>query len=101
MSTEPWRTLIPTPDDGIYTDTLEEQHNTERELIDTGAKFASDAERLTLRRDMHVSFLARNLLQGFPSRYQGYDASQPWLVYWTVQAFALLQVGMDDTNRQK
>jgi hypothetical protein len=91
-----WRTWVPTPDDGLTTDTSETQLTTERELLAAGQE-----AQPVLRRDQHTQFLARNLLQGFPSRYQAYDASQPWLVYWTIQSFSILQVGLDDTNRQK
>jgi protein farnesyltransferase subunit beta len=97
-SSDIWRALVLTPDDGYPTPTSHAQEQTEQELVDAGQGLS---DRTTLKRDTHVQFLARNLLQGFPSRYQAYDCSQAWLIYWTLQAFALLQVGMDPNNRQK
>jgi protein farnesyltransferase subunit beta len=48
-----------------------------------------------------MQFLVRNLVQGFPERYKSQDASQPWLLYWTLQAFSILQVGLDPGNKQR
>ena len=54
-----------------------------------------------LNKTPHMQFLVRNLIQGFPTRYTSQDASQPWLVFWTVQAFSILQVGLDPSNKQR
>jgi len=56
---------------------------------------------LTLQKNMHLQFLARNMLQGFPARYMSQDASQPWLLFWTLQSFSVLQTGLDPGNRQR
>ncbi|KAF9039073.1 terpenoid cyclases/protein prenyltransferase alpha-alpha toroid [Panaeolus papilionaceus] len=55
----------------------------------------------TLHKTSHIQWIARNLIQGFPSRYVSQDASQPWLLFWTLQAFSALQVGLDPGNRQR
>jgi protein farnesyltransferase subunit beta len=54
-----------------------------------------------LQRNSHVAFLAKNFIQGFPSKYTSQDASQPWLMYWILQSFSCLQVGLDPGNKQK
>ena len=48
-----------------------------------------------------MQYLIRNLVQGFPTRYTSQDASQPWLMFWTVQSFGILQVALDPTTKQK
>ncbi|KAF8879063.1 terpenoid cyclases/protein prenyltransferase alpha-alpha toroid [Infundibulicybe gibba] len=48
-----------------------------------------------------MQFLARVFMQGFPIRYTSQDASQPWLLFWTIQSFSLLQVGLDPDSRQR
>ncbi|KAF5350166.1 hypothetical protein D9756_009260 [Leucocoprinus leucothites] len=55
----------------------------------------------TLQKNAHLQFLARNMIQGFPARYVSQDASQPWLLFWTLQSFSALQVGLDPGNRQR
>lgn len=40
-------------------------------------------------------------MQGFPARYLSQDASQPWLLFWTLQAFSVMQVSLDVGNRQR
>ncbi|KAH9474984.1 Protein farnesyltransferase subunit beta [Psilocybe cubensis] len=89
-----------TTNDGFPTPTSLSQSETEEMLIkhipdDTSQK------KPTLDKKMHMSFLVRNLVQGFPERYISQDASQPWLLFWTVQAFSVLQVGLDPGNKQR
>ncbi|KZV63174.1 terpenoid cyclases/Protein prenyltransferase [Peniophora sp. CONT] len=55
----------------------------------------------TLDKNSHLQFLVRNFVQGFPARYSSQDASQPWLMFWTLQSFSTLQVGIDPTNKQR
>ncbi|KAL1717611.1 terpenoid cyclases/protein prenyltransferase alpha-alpha toroid [Schizophyllum commune] len=87
--------LRPTPTDGFPTETSRVQHETEEIL----AKHVFGPA--TLNKNAHMQFLARNLVQGFPARYVSQDASQPWLMFWTFQAFSVLQVGLDPGNRQR
>ncbi|KAF7313263.1 Protein farnesyltransferase subunit beta [Mycena kentingensis (nom. inval.)] len=54
-----------------------------------------------LDKKAHMNFLIRNLVQGFPARYTSQDASQPWLIFWTLQSFSILQVGLDPGNKQR
>ena len=55
----------------------------------------------TLNKTSHIQFLVRNFVQGFPARYSSQDASQPWLMFWTVQSFSTLQVGIDPVSKQR
>ena len=48
-----------------------------------------------------MHYLIRNLTHGFPTRYTSQDASQPWLMFWTVQSFGTLQVALDPVTKQK
>ncbi|KAF8170751.1 terpenoid cyclases protein prenyltransferase [Mycena galopus ATCC 62051] len=93
-------TMRRTPIDSFPTSTSSAQAETEKVLLEhlpTGEAKAAP----TLNKNAHIQFLARNLVQGFPARYTSQDASQPWLLYWTLQAFAVLQVGLDPGNSQK
>ena len=42
-----------------------------------------------LDRSTHIRYL-KNALGEYPGRYAGYDASRPWLVYWSLTGLALL-----------
>ncbi|PPQ69089.1 hypothetical protein CVT24_000133 [Panaeolus cyanescens] len=67
----------------------------------SGSNAANASPTPTLHKNSHIQWIARNLIQGFPSRYVSQDASQPWLLFWTLQAFSVLQVGLDPGNRQR
>lgn len=106
------RRLRPTPTDGYPTPTSNLQSSTENVLkahlpSAASAQFnvagqTSASERApTLHKQQHIQFLLRNLLQGFPERYVSQDASQPWLIFWTLQAFSALGVGMDDQTKKR
>ena len=89
----------PQPIDSYPTKTSDIQASTEEILL---KYIPSGPESQTvLQKNTHVQFLARNLLQGFPARYISQDASQPWLMYWTLHAFSILQVGLDPGNKQR
>jgi protein farnesyltransferase subunit beta len=90
------------PSDGYPTETYDLQRETEEVLLNhlPSADKGQEAS-LKLNKDAHMQFLARNLVQGFPARYTSQDASQPWLMFWTLQAFSVLQVGLDPGNKQR
>ncbi|CAK5263324.1 unnamed protein product [Mycena citricolor] len=91
--------LAPTPIDGFPTHTSSTQSDTENILL---SHLPSDLKATpTLDKNAHMQFLVRNLVQGFPSRYISQDASQPWLLYWSLQSFSVLQVGLDPGNKQR
>lgn len=86
-------------DDQHPTETSELQAETESVLL---KHIPLDSESLPpLQRGQHLQFLVRNLIQGFPSRYTSQDASQPWLLYWTLQSFSAMGVVLDPNNKQR
>lgn len=87
------------PDDHYVTDTSDLQLETE--LILCKHLPANPESPPPLQRNQHLQFLVKNLVQGFPSRYISQDASQPWLLFWTLQGFSVLGVALDPDNRQK
>jgi protein farnesyltransferase subunit beta len=89
---------LPYPDDGLPTETSRTQADTEDVLL---GHFPASGATPTLNMEMHKQWLARNLIQGFPARYQAYDCSQPWLSYWTLQAFCAIGIGMDPASSQR
>ena len=91
----------PTPIDGFPTSTSRTQAETEAVLLEHIPDPSSPHAKPTLQKNAHMQFLVRNLVQGFPTRYTSQDASQPWLLFWTLQAFSVLQVALDPGNKQK
>ncbi|KAL4064662.1 terpenoid cyclases/protein prenyltransferase alpha-alpha toroid [Scleroderma yunnanense] len=87
------------PDDHYFTDTSDIQSETES-ILSKHIPLDPDAPH-PLQKNQHLQFLVRNLIQGFPSRYTSQDASQPWLLYWTLQSFSVLGVALDPDNKQK
>ena len=89
----------PTPADGFVTQTTYDQSKTETALLDHIPEPGVD--KPPLERQKHFQYLVRNLLQGFPARFIGQEASQPWLVYWTVHSCYLLGAALDPQNKQR
>ena len=89
----------PTPTDGYRTSTSTLQTETENTIKKHIP--VDGAGQPALQRKTHFEFLLRNLRQGFPERYTSQDASQPWLVYWTLQGFSVLGVGLDDQTKKR
>lgn len=94
------RSLRPTPTDGFPSPTSALQATTER-ILENRKPLSSSSEKHALQRNSHVQFLLRNLVQGFPARYISQDASQPWLIFWTLQAFSVLSVGLDEQTKKR
>ncbi|KZT20214.1 terpenoid cyclases/Protein prenyltransferase [Neolentinus lepideus HHB14362 ss-1] len=92
-------TYRPTPTDSFPTDTSVLQRETEETL----SKHIPSPEypAQPLHRNAHLQWLVRNLVQGFPARYTSQDASQSWLMFWTLQSLSTLQAGLDPGNKQK
>ncbi|KAJ7590765.1 terpenoid cyclases/protein prenyltransferase alpha-alpha toroid [Mycena floridula] len=91
--------MTATPNDSFPTGTSVTQTATEEILLKHRPDGSSS--KATLDKPSHMQFLMRNLVQGFPERYTSQDASQPWLLYWTLQAFSIMQVGLDPGNKQR
>lgn len=90
----------PVPSDSFPTPTSITQAETEKVLLEHYPA-GDNTTGGTLQKNAHMQFLVRNMVQGFPARYTSQDASQGWLMYWTLQAFSVLQVGLDPGNKQK
>ncbi|KAI5120991.1 hypothetical protein M0805_000452 [Coniferiporia weirii] len=93
MSFKPSSTdLFPTPtsSEQSWTETVLSKHRP-----------APNLPKPTLQKTAHLQWLVRNFSQGFPERFISQDASQPWLVFWTIQSFYLLGVAIDPQNRQR
>lgn len=88
----------PAPDDAFPTSTSRLQAETEAVLLD---HIPTSETAAKLNKSAHIQFLARNFIQGFPAKYTSQDASQPWLMFWTLQSFSVLQVGLDPGNKQR
>ncbi|EJD50732.1 terpenoid cyclases/Protein prenyltransferase [Auricularia subglabra TFB-10046 SS5] len=86
----------PTPIDGYPTPTSETQLETESII----SELFKD-EPPALDRNAHVNYLGRCLLQGLPSKYQVQEASKAWIMFWILQSFSLLGVGLDPASKQR
>jgi protein farnesyltransferase subunit beta len=89
----------PTPIDAYPTETSSQQGETEKVL--QGQVPFDGSGGYVLNKKEHLEFLVRNLIQGFPARYISQDASQPWLMYWTLQSLSALQVAIDPDCKQR
>ena len=89
-------TFRPTPTDGFPTLTSEAQLETEETISALWMEAIPQ-----LQRNGHVSFLGRALLQGLPARYQAQEASKAWIMFWILQSFSLLGVGLDPASKQR
>ena len=93
----------PTPTDAYPTGTSNTQAETEYILqdqvpLDGGVPGSGG---YVLNKNRHLELLVRNLVQGFPARYVSQDASQPWLMFWTLQSLSALQIGIDPDSKQR
>jgi len=88
------------PNDSYPTPTSILQASTERILASHLPSNTAEAD-YELKKNMHVQFIARVMLQGFPAKYISQDASQPWLTFWILESFSILQVGLDLGNKQR
>jgi protein farnesyltransferase subunit beta len=88
------------PNDSYPTPTSTLQESTERVLASQVPINTSGAD-YALRKETHIQFIARVMLQGFPSKYISQDSSQPWLMFWILESLSILQVGLDPGNKQR
>lgn len=97
------RDLQATPVDGYPTATSNLQISVENALQAHWQNLvASNPHHIPiLQKNSHIQFLARNLVQGFPARYTSQDASQAWLIFWSLQSFCLLGVALDEPMKQR
>jgi protein farnesyltransferase subunit beta len=90
----------PTPIDAYPTATSNLQADTENILQDH-VPLEGGGGGCVLHKNRHLELLVRNLAQGFPARYVSQDASQPWLMFWTLQSFSALQIAIDPDTKQR
>ena len=88
------------PNDSYPTPTSTVQESTERILASHVPTNTSGTD-YELKKNTHIQFIVRLMLQGFPSKYISQDASQPWLLFWILESFSILQVGLDPDNKQR
>lgn len=86
--------------DSYPTPTSRLQESTER-ILASHVPINTTGTDYELKKDTHIQFIARVMLQGFPSKYISQDASQPWLMFWILESFSILQVGLDPGNKQR
>jgi hypothetical protein len=90
----------PTPINAYPTATSNLQADTENILQDH-VPLEGGGGGCVLHKNRHLELLVRNLAQGFPARYVSQDASQPWLMFWTLQSFSALQIAIDPDTKQR
>lgn len=88
------------PNDSYPTPTSTLQESTER-ILASHVPINTPEAGYELKKSTHVPFIARAMLQGLPSKYISQDASQPWLIFWILESFSILQVGLDPGNKQR
>ncbi|KAH7333873.1 terpenoid cyclases/Protein prenyltransferase [Rhizoctonia solani] len=93
-------TFKATPTDGRDTQTSFAQFETETSISDL-LLILKDPSNVTLDRAAHAQWAYKSLTQGLPGRYTSQDASQPWLIYWALQALTCLGVQLDPTTKQR
>ena len=103
----------PTPTDGVNSATSTLQGNTEdilkAKFLSVNLNAAAEVPSSTpsapiepvLQKHAHIQYLLRNLKQGFPVRYTSQAASQPWLIFWTLQGFCVLGIGLDGQTKKQ
>ena len=88
------------PNDSYPTPTSALQESTEH-ILESHVPLNTSEADYELKKSTHIPFVARAMIQGFPAKYIGQDASQPWLMFWILQSFSILQVGLDPANKQR
>lgn len=86
-------------EDGYPTLTSTEQR--QLETILSPHRPPPNVPKPTLQKNLHLQWLIRNFSQGFPERFIGQDASQPWLFFWTLQGFYYFGAELDPQNKQR
>lgn len=90
----------PLEDDGWPTPTSTEEAEVEEDILDTlapvlDAAATGSSKKIKLDRRKHIAFLNKILSKSLPAAYVPYDASRPWLLYWSLHTFTLLGHSVD------
>ena len=87
-----------TPFDNYPTPTSDVQHETVEILLrHLPSSDATAQSPYALNKSVHMQFLVKHLIKGLNARYISQDASQPWLLFWILQAFSCMGVVLDFT----
>lgn len=98
--------LLPTQTDDYPTETSKTQLETEDCIISLLLPFADhrftpqSLSEISLDRQAHSNYLIRSLIS-LPGRLTVLDASRPWLMYWILNSFSLLNLGLNPSDRQR
>ncbi|EPS41954.1 hypothetical protein H072_4088 [Dactylellina haptotyla CBS 200.50] len=82
--------------DDLGTETSRKQLQTARSVL----KYVNDSRVPTLDKTTHIDFLIEPLEDGLSRGFTGLDASRPWLLYWCINALALLGVDVGGYNER-
>ncbi|GAA5906746.1 protein farnesyltransferase [Sporobolomyces salmoneus] len=96
--TAPW---IQTPSDGLESETLEAQTETENQISAVLTEFIGSGSSPLLDVASHTAFVSRLLKYPLPMHFTGLDASRPWLLYWTVHSLALFDGELDSAAKSR
>ncbi|RWS02093.1 Protein farnesyltransferase subunit beta-like protein [Dinothrombium tinctorium] len=81
-------------DDSIVTSTSKDQAEVEESVSKCYQHLRSiyelDSDIPKLLRTLHIQYLQKGLFTTLPQRFEGLDASRPWLTYWICHSLALL-----------
>ncbi|KAM0752341.1 Farnesyltransferase subunit beta, partial [Meredithblackwellia eburnea MCA 4105] len=94
----PW---IQTPSDGLETETLESQHETEQSISQLLSTHMSSFSPPTLNKNAHLTWLTGMIKDPLPHYFVGLDASRPWLLYWVLHSLALFEGELDVGGKKR
>ncbi|KAM0790563.1 hypothetical protein ACM66B_004432 [Microbotryomycetes sp. NB124-2] len=93
---------VPTPSDGLNTETLTAQLDAEQEISSLlTTHMSTNGNSAVLHRSEHVSFLLSFLKDKLHPAFTALDASRPWLLYWCVHSLALLDRQLDEQAQNR
>lgn len=78
--------------DTIETETLTLQNQTEQICL----PYLIENENPQLYQKTHIEYLLNILTKPLPKSYLTLDASRPWIIYWTLCAYALLGKSVEE-----
>lgn len=109
-ATNPLHTLLSLPhqplnDNSHPTPTSIEEQLVESDIHDVLRPYTTvspDTSPLPiLRRKAHLAFIAKLLAKPLPAAYVGFDSTRPWLLYWSLHTYTLLNHPVDDVMRMR
>ncbi|CAO1618251.1 unnamed protein product [Sympodiomycopsis kandeliae] len=89
----------PTPTSYEESQVEEDIHETLSQYLSGGANEGLPAPSIQLQRKIHIKFLEKILHKPLPAAFVGFDATRPWLMYWSFHTYTLLGEPIDDVTR--